>query len=90
MREIATPKRVDMTTLFSAKKSTSAIEQKVDALNWAEVEESLCARGYSVTDVILTPEECADLIAIYGEEKLFRSHIVMERYRFGIGDYKYF
>jgi len=90
MREIATLKRVDMTTLFSAKKNTSAIEQKVDALNWAEAQESLCARGYAVTDVILTPEECADLIAIYGEEKLFRSHVVMERYRFGIGDYKYF
>jgi hypothetical protein len=79
-----------MTALFSAQKSTSAIEQKVDALNWAEVEESLCARGYGVTDVILTTEECAELIAIYGEEELFRSHIVMERYRFGIGDYKYF
>jgi len=90
MIEIAIPKRVDMTTLFSAKKSTSAMEQKVDALNWAETEESLYARGYGVTDVILTPEECAELIAIYGEEKSFRSHIVMERYRFGIGDYKYF
>jgi uncharacterized protein len=90
MRENATPKRVDMTTLISPKQSTSAIEQKVDALNWAEAEESLCARGYGVTDVILTPEECAELIAIYGEEKLFRSQIVMERYRFGIGDYKYF
>jgi hypothetical protein len=79
-----------MTALFSGKKSASAIEQKVDALNWAVAEESLCARGYGVTDVILTPEECAELIAIYGEEKLFRSHVVMERYRFGIGDYKYF
>ena len=90
MREIATPKRVDMTTLFSANKNPSAIEQKVVALNWAEAEESLCARGYAVTDVILTQEECTELVAIYGEERLFRSHIVMERYRFGIGDYKYF
>jgi uncharacterized protein len=86
----ATPKRVDMTALFSAKTNTSGIERKVDALNWEEAEESLWARGYAVTDAILMPEECADLIAIYGEKKLFRSYIVMERYRFGIGDYKYF
>ncbi len=90
MRDVAAPERVDMTALFSAKKSTSAIEHKVDALNWAEAEESLCARGYAVSDAILTPQECAKLIAIYGEEELFRSRIVMERYRFGIGDYKYF
>jgi len=86
MKDAATPKRVDMTALFSVKKNTSALEQKVDALNWAEAEESLCTRGYAVTEVILTPEECAELIAIYSAEKPFRSHIVMERYRFGIGD----
>ncbi len=79
-----------MKALFSAKKNTSGIEQRVEALNWTEAEESLCARGYGVTDVILTLEECAELIAVYSEEKLFRSHIRMERYRFGIGDYKYF
>ena len=79
-----------MTALFLTKKNTNAIGQRVDALNWAEMEESLCVRGYAVTNTILTPEECAELIAIYGEEKLFRSHIVMERYRFGVGDYKYF
>jgi uncharacterized protein len=27
---------------------------------------------------------------MYGSEKVFRSHIIMSRYRFGRGDYKYF
>jgi hypothetical protein len=39
---------------------------------------------------ILTTDECAGVVALYKDEKRFRSHIIMERYRFGIGDYKYF
>ena len=27
---------------------------------------------------------------MYGDDTRFRSHIIMERYRFGVGDYKYF
>jgi hypothetical protein len=43
-----------------------------------------------VTAPLLTAEECAELVGLYNDEKYFRSHIIMERYRFGIGDYKYF
>jgi uncharacterized protein len=66
------------------------IEQRVAALDWAAAEESLCARGYAVTAALLTAEECAELVALYDDEKRFRSHIFMERFRFGVGDYKYF
>src|SRR5262249_22533218 len=34
--------------------------------------------------------ECADLVSLYGEEARFRSRIDMARYRFGVGEYKYF
>jgi hypothetical protein len=67
-----------------------AVEQRVDGLDWAAAEESLCAHGYAVTAPLLTVKECAELVAMYDDEKPFRSQIVMERYRFGIGDYKYF
>ena len=79
-----------MTTLYAAGKNTSEIARRVGALDWAAAEESLCARGYAVTEELLSAEECAELVALYADEKRFRSHIVMERYRFGIGDYKYF
>jgi uncharacterized protein len=79
-----------MTALFSPRESNGAFEQRVDALDWAAAEESLCARGYAVTAPLLAAEECAALVAMYHDEKRFRSHIIMERYRFGIGDYKYF
>jgi hypothetical protein len=67
-----------------------AVEQRVAALDWATAEESLGARGYAVIASLLTAEECAELLALYNDEARFRSHIVMERYRFGMGDYKYF
>jgi hypothetical protein len=68
----------------------SSLQQRIDALDWKAAEESLSARGYAVTPAILTPDECASIVALYIDDSRFRSHIVMERYRFGIGDYKYF
>jgi len=89
-RAIAAKKKVDVTALFPASENTNAMEERVGALDWLAAEESLSARGYAVTAPLLTAEECAGLVALYNDEKHFRSHIIMERYRFGIGDYKYF
>jgi hypothetical protein len=68
----------------------ASIEERIDELDWASAAESLSERGYAVTAPILSAEECVSLMALYGDESRFRSHIIMERYRFGIGDYKYF
>src|SRR6185503_10438573 len=46
--------------------------------------------GYAKTPPLLTPDECAELIATYDDDTRFRSRIDMVRYRFGVGDYKYF
>ena len=69
---------------------TQSIAKLIDALDWKAAADSLSQRGYAVTAQILSPEECASLAAMYGDESLFRSRVVMERYRFGVGDYKYF
>jgi uncharacterized protein len=69
---------------------TPSIQKRIDALDWNAAEESLSARGYAVTAPIPTPEECADVVSLYPDASRFRSHIIMERHRFGIGDYKYF
>jgi uncharacterized protein len=79
-----------MKVLQQSKGSEIGIRQRVEALDWAAAEESLSARGYAVTAPPLTLEECAESVALYNDEKRFRSHIVMERFRFGVGDYKYF
>ena len=79
--------------MAQAARNTAAslsIAQRIDALDWSNAEQSLSERGYAVTAPTLSPDECASLAALYSDASRFRSHIVMERYRFGIGDYKYF
>jgi len=67
-----------------------SIAHRIDALDWPAAHESLSARGYAVTAPILTSEECRSVVAMYSDDTNFRSQVIMERYRFGIGDYKYF
>jgi uncharacterized protein len=76
------------TTLARTKEND--IKERIEVLDWAAAQESLSARGYAVTAPILAARECEDLVALYNDEARFRSHIIMERYRFGVGDYKYF
>jgi hypothetical protein len=38
----------------------------------------------------LRAAECAELIALYGDRDRFRNRVVMERHRYGVGEYKYF
>jgi hypothetical protein len=70
--------------------ATLSIAQRVEALDWNNAEQALSARGCAVTAPILSPAECNSLAALFNDRSRFRSHIVMERHRFGIGDYKYF
>jgi len=76
----------------AAKKSadTPSVAQRINALDWTAAEQSLSERGYAVTASILSSAECDSVVALFNDASRFRSHIVMERYRFGIGDYKYF
>ena len=63
---------------------------RVIALDWKQIERDLDARGYALTERILAPRECAALIALYPERTKFRNRVEMARYRYGVGDYKYF
>ena len=68
----------------------SSIAQRLCDLNWTDIRAALFEHGYAVIPQVLTQDECADLAAVYHSENIFRSHIIMARYRFGRGDYKYF
>ena len=68
----------------------SSIRERISALPWSELHNSLCIRGYAETPALLTPDECAELRSLYHRDELFRSKVVMERVRFGRGEYKYF
>jgi hypothetical protein len=68
----------------------TAVEERLGALDWEDIERSLWAWGYARTPALLTPAQCAELVSLYSDDTRFRSRIDMERYRFGVGDYKYF
>lgn len=57
---------------------------------WKDVYASLNDRGYAKIPRILGRDDCEALIQLYDQPELYRSTIVMERYRFGKGEYKYF
>lgn len=70
--------------------SSQTVKERLANLDWPAIEHSLWERGYATTPPILTPDECAKLIALYSDDSRFRSRIEMARYRFGVGEYKYF
>ena len=69
---------------------TDAPHSRIERLDWATIRRSLDDRGYAVTPPLLTAAECRDLIALYDRRELFRNRIVMERFGYGLGEYKYF
>ena len=46
--------------------------------------------GYALVPRLLPSEICKDLVEKYDKSDLYRKTIIMERYRFGVGEYKYF
>lgn len=66
------------------------IKTRVAGLDWPRIEADLDANGYALTGSVLTPDECAALVALYPERARFRSRIDMTRLRYGAGEYKYF
>jgi hypothetical protein len=67
-----------------------AASSAVNGLDWPAVEESLNADGFARLPAMLTPDECVALQGLYRDEAKFRSRVDMARFRFGVGEYKYF
>jgi uncharacterized protein len=67
-----------------------SIEQRIGLLDWSNLAGQLDNTGYALAEKTLNPDECDQLIQIYAHDNLYRKTIVMERYRFGLGEYKYF
>lgn len=66
------------------------LQESINKIDWATVTESMHARGYALIPGLLDKEDCEQLIAAYTDNTLYRKTITMERYRFGLGEYKYF
>lgn len=62
----------------------------LDKLAWSEIFEALSEHGFALTERILVPDQCREVIAWFSEDSRFRSTINMQQHRFGRGIYKYF
>ena len=65
-------------------------EERVGATDWDSVRADLDAYGCGLTGPLLTPDEAAQIAALYDDDSRFRSTVNMGRHRFGEGEYRYF
>ncbi len=66
------------------------IAEKINVLDWKRVTEQLHKNGYVIAPGFLSEMHCKRLIEMYSDIGIYRKTVVMERYRFGLGEYKYF
>ncbi|MDY7509113.1 2OG-Fe(II) oxygenase [Ralstonia wenshanensis] len=62
----------------------------LDGIDWHAVEDALNEVGSAVLPGLLTHDACDALTALYSQDRLYRSRVVMERHGFGRGEYQYF
>lgn len=65
------------------------VTQKTHALNWQIITEDLHEKGYAIISGFLSSKDCLNLIGQFDNSQSYRKTVVMERYRFGLGTYKY-
>lgn len=66
------------------------IGARLAAIDWSGVDALLDAQGFASLPAVLEPDECQMLAGLYTQDARFRSRIDMSRFRFGVGEYKYF
>jgi len=66
------------------------VQQRIDRLHWTGLTTDMNELGFASSPKVLTNKECDELIRQYNNEALYRKTINMERYRFGLGEYKYY
>lgn len=66
------------------------ISERLARADWNHVSHQLHNTGYATISQLLTPEQCAFMRELYDQPLGYRKTVVMERFRFGRGEYKYF
>jgi len=66
------------------------ILSKISGINWTLIIEEMNTKGFALVKNILSNNDCEMFIENYNNQSLYRKTITMERYRFGLGEYKYF
>ena len=70
--------------------ATTTPSPAVADLDWPGLEQRLDDAGFAMTPPLLTPGQCAEVVAMFDDDGRFRSTVVMARHAFGEGSYRYF
>lgn len=62
----------------------------INQIDWQEIARELHHKGYAQLPYFLSESHCQQLINGYNTPNGYRKTVVMERYRFGLGEYKYY
>ncbi|TVP49261.1 MAG: hypothetical protein EA345_07170 [Halomonas sp.] len=65
------------------------IKENEVKIDWDKVYQGLEENGVFVIRNIFSNDTCDRIKKLYKDDSMFRSHVVMERYNFGKGEYKY-
>ena len=66
------------------------IQEKISGTDWQSATKKMNEKGYALVTQFLPVQYCEELICKYDSSALYRKTITMDRYRFGLGEYKYF
>ena len=66
------------------------MKETINQLDWSTISSQLNEHGYALIKQVITVDGCDQLAKGYDQNELYRKTINMERYRFGLGEYKYF
>jgi hypothetical protein len=66
------------------------IIKRIDRADWQGITATMHQNGYAILSNLLSDEQCELLKAGYDSPNAYRKTVIMERYRFGLGEYKYF
>jgi hypothetical protein len=66
------------------------IQEKISGTDWQSATKKMNEKGYALVTQFLPVQYCEELIDKYDSSALYRKTITMDRYRFGLGEYKYF
>jgi hypothetical protein len=66
------------------------IEKRIASIDWQQTSQDVDAEGHAIIRRVLSREESEATSELFQHDEFFRSRVVMERHRFGRGEYKYF
>ena len=59
-------------------------------LDWPALERQLDDVGFAMTAPLLSPEQCTEVVGMFGDDARFRNTVIMARHAYGEGSYRYF